>query len=148
MQNPTREYEVFIMALMIWREARGESVIAQMQVGWTVINRVRHPTWWGNNIVAVTKKKWQYSSINAPGDKQLGLWPELDDQIFYSCMDLAEKMVDNMIPSGQVPFPHADSYYDESLVLANKLPPWATQDKFSGQIGHLYFYNIDGDTDD
>lgn len=148
MNDPTRFYEIFILALMMWREARGQSVAAQLQVGWTVINRVRNPSWWGNNIIAVVSKKWQYSSINAPGDKQLGLWPTIDDLTFDRCIEFAEMLVDNRIPAGQVSFPHADSYYDESLVRAGKLPKWATQDKFAGQIDQLYFYNIDGDTDD
>lgn len=141
-------YPINVLAMMVWREARGETFNAKLQVAWTVKNRVDNPKWWGHDWISVITKKWQYSSMGAPGDKQLILFPAVDDPIYVECLGIANFIInfkdDHAHAKDAIPFLHADSYYDDSIVP----PKWATKDKRLGTIGHFTFYNIDGDTDD
>lgn len=137
-------YELVLLALMMWREARNQPPSIRLQVGWTVLNRVMNPKWWGNDVVSVITKKWQYSSINAPGDKQMGLWPAVDDGVFIECLQQAGVLLHDDTISRVILYPHADSYYDDSIPP----PKWATPDKRNGTLGPFAFYNIDGDTGD
>jgi len=67
----THLWHTALLALMLWREARGESDEAKIAVAHTVVNRVAHPGWWGRTVDDVIAKKWQYSSMTDPGDPQL-----------------------------------------------------------------------------
>src|SRR6185295_16250998 len=69
-------YEITLLALTIYREARGEPHEAQIAVAHTVKNRISKPGWWGTDIVSVLTKKWQYSSLTDPNDTQLTTWPK------------------------------------------------------------------------
>lgn len=128
----------FMLALCIWREARSEPREGKVAVGYTVMNRAAHPGWWGNDVYSVITKPMQYSSITAPGDAQLHLFPKLSDAVWLECLQIASDIIDGTAPN---PVPGADSYF------ADYIPPprWATSDKFVRQIGHHVFYNLDGD---
>lgn len=131
-----------MLGLLIWREARGESITTQYQVGHTVKNRLENPSWWGKTWIEVITKKWQYSSLTDPRDKQLTRWPNgLDDNKFGQCLQIAYNIY---FGNAVVPFPEADSYYDDSI----KPPKWATPAKRLGKLDHIVFYNIDGSTGD
>lgn len=134
-------YERVLLGLTIWREARGESYEAKLAVGCSIRNRVQHPKWWGNDYISVLTKKWQYSSLTDPNDKQLSTWPAASDHVFEECLEIACGVIEDWLHS---PLRGADSYYDQSIAP----PKWATEDKKVGQIGKLTFYNIDGDTGD
>lgn len=133
-------YSVFFMALVIWREARGESFEAKIAVGYSIMNRVENPKWWGTTIVEVLRKKWQYSSVTDPNDKQLTLWPE-EDKVWSECLNAAIMVVQKIAKN---PVPGADSYHDTSIAP----PKWATKKNKVGQIGRLIFYNVDGDREE
>jgi N-acetylmuramoyl-L-alanine amidase len=133
-----RIYSTVLLALVIWREARGEGEAAWRAVGCSIRNRVIRPSWWGRDFVEVVTKKWQYSSMAAPGDPQLILYPKLGDSRFHEILNLAGGIIDGLIES---PVPGADSYFDDSIAP----PKWATPDKFVGKIGRLNFYNLDSD---
>lgn len=139
MSNPelrAYSYSEILLALTVWREARGESGDAMAGVAWTVRNRVAHPKWWGHDLVEVMTHKWQYSSIAAPNDPQLIKYPLLTDVMFPFCLEIASGVLDDYIAD---PTDGATSYYDISI----KPPAWATPDKFTIQIGRLIFYRID-----
>lgn len=129
------DYEKALLALVIWREARGESVRAKQAVADSIMNRVVNPKWWGRSLGEVISKKWQYSSMAAPGDPNLIAYPSFGDQSFKECLLAAESAV---------AFPRryaADSYYDISIPA----PKWAKPEQFVEQIGRIRFYNTDGD---
>lgn len=128
----------FMLALCIWREARAEPLEGRVAVAFTVLNRAKHPGWWGNDVYSVVTKPWQYSSITAPGDKQLHLFPKLSDTTWLECLQVASDVLDGDVPN---PVPGADSYFADYIPA----PKWATADKFVRQIGHHLFYNLDGD---
>lgn len=131
-------YEASLLALVVYREARGETLQAQIAVAFSILNRVVHPGWWGSSLSAVIGKKWQYSSMTAPGDPQLGLFPHEPDPAFDQCMNAASMVLNAQVEN---PVPGADSYYDVSITA----PKWATPSTFVKQIGNLIFHNVDHD---
>jgi len=137
--NPLQQSaNVVFLALVVWREARGEGDLARLGVAFTIINRAHNPAWWGNDIQSVIFKKWQFSSMTAPNDPQLATWPATDDPDWMRCLELA-----SMALSGTAvdPVKDADSYFDDSIAP----PAWATPDKFVAKLGRLNFYAVNHD---
>jgi len=128
---------IVFLALVVWREARGESILGQTAVAHSVLNRVHKPGWWGTDIMSVVFKKWQYSSMTDPHDPQLTAWPK-NDAVWQQCLQVAWDVVYGM---SENPAPTADSYFDDSI----SPPKWATLDTFVRKIGRLSFYNVDRD---
>lgn len=128
------------LALDVYREGRGEPIDGQIAIAMSVLNRVHKPCWWGNDVLSVLFKKWQYSSLTDPRDKQLTIWPSKKDEVWKQCLRVAS---DAIYGISKDPAPHADSYFDDSIPA----PKWATNDKFVCKIGRLTFYNIDMDTE-
>lgn len=145
-RTPWTMYEIVLLALTLWREARGESYEAKIAVAHTVKNRLSHPGWWGSDWVSVLTKKWQYSSLTDPNDRQLTAWPKADDASFEECLAIAERVVTGLYNS---PLKGIDSYYDDSL-QGDLRPKWAKEhpERFVGKIGRLNFYNMDCDVED
>ena len=127
------------LALAIWREARGETLLGQTAMAYSILNRVAKPCWWGHTIMEVLFKKWQYSSLTDPKDRQLTAWP-VKDKVWKQCLSVACDAISGVSSN---PAPGSDSYFDDSI----SAPKWATQDKFVRKIGRLNFYNIDMDTE-
>lgn len=144
--TPWTMYEIVLLALTLWREARGEPYEAKIAVAHTVKNRLSHPGWWGNDWISVLTKKWQYSSLTDPKDPQLSNWPAASDNSFEECLTVAERVVTGMYNS---PLKGIDSYYDDSL-QGDLRPKWAREhpERFVGKIGRLNFYNMDCDIED
>lgn len=126
------------LALAIWREARGESPEVQAGIANVILNRVARPSWWGNDIMSVVFKKWQFSSLTDPNDAQLTTWPNTSDGSWLQCLDIACNAIDENISN---PVRGADSYYDISI----SAPKWATDDTFVVQLGRVRFYDLDKD---
>lgn len=132
--------DLAMLALTVWREARGEGTEGMKAVACSIRNRVRRPSWWGHTFYEVCTKKWQYSSMTAPNDPQLGKFPSRDDHEFEQSLWISNEVVEGRIKS---PVPGADSYYDSSIAP----PAWAIPAKFVGRIGRLNFYNMDRDVE-
>lgn len=135
--------DLFYLALVVWREARGATPEAQIAVAHSIMNRVARPSWWGRTLDEVVTKRWQYSSMAAPGDPQLITWPRVSDSSWLAALGIAEGVLAGWIPN---PFPGADSYHDTSIPA----PKWATDAAFVGQVtsprgNALRFFNVDRD---
>ena len=130
--------EKVFLALVIWREARGESYEGKAAVASSIMNRVARPSWWGNDVLSVVFKKWQYSSMTDPKDIQLTTWPQKHAPDWVECLQAASNAVDGILKN---PVPGADGYYDISIPP----PKWATTETFVKQIGRLRFHNLDHD---
>ena len=107
-------------------------------MAYTILNRVDRPSWWGGTVADVICKKWQFSSMTDPRDKQLTTWPKAGDKSWDNCMRIVEGVLSGEISN---PAPGADSYFDDSIPA----PYWADQEKFVGKIGRIFFYNLDQD---
>jgi spore germination cell wall hydrolase CwlJ-like protein len=130
------------LALLIWRESRGESFDGQLAVAHSVMNRVARPSWWGTDLRSIIWKKWQYSSLTDPNDPQLHLQPKLPDPSWLSALGAAH---DVLYGGADNPIPGADSYYDISMDKIGKPPNWIPSARFVKQIGRLKFYDVDHD---
>jgi N-acetylmuramoyl-L-alanine amidase len=133
---------VFVLGLMIYREAAGESDEGKMAVGFTALNRVDHPKWWGDDLYSVITKSMQYSSMTAKGDPMTVVYPALTDKTFLRCLEIAEHVYLRDIPN---PVPGCDSYYAAWMDTKGMTPKWADPKKFVTRIGHHKFFNLDGD---
>lgn len=131
-------YEHAILALLVWREARGELHPAKVAVAFSVLNRVKSPKWWGTTLGAVIAKKWQYSSMAAPGDPNLIQYPLPQDLSFLDAMAAVNAAIANDAIN---PVAGADSYYSIDIPP----PKWAKPEQFVKQIGAFRFFNTDGD---
>lgn len=139
--NPLwKSYQLSLLALVMWREARGEGPEAMKAVGCCIRNRVKRPTWWGKDYISVITKKWQFSSMAAAGDPQLMNYPQTGDSAYEQALQIAEWIIGEDVGN---PFPGADSFYDASIAR----PKWATNENYCGKIGRIFFHNVDMDVE-
>jgi len=132
-----RDYDRILLALCIWREARGESVTAKVGVGWTVRNRALRPSWWGRDWAGVITKKWQFTSMTGAGDPNLIVWPDRTDSTWLASLDAAYTVYAGTVDD---PTGGATHYFDKSL---DRNPPsWATAPNMhhTKDIGAFHFY--------
>ena len=128
----------FLLALTVWREARGEPYPVKVGVACSILNRVQRPSWWGSDVMSVVTKRWQYSSMTDPHDPQLATWPQPSDASWWDCLQIACAALDGRLMH---PAPGADSYYDVSIAA----PQWADPARFVAQLGKIRFYDLDRD---
>ena len=119
-------------------KGRGEPIETQTGIAFSILNRVARPAWWGNDVMSVIFKKWQFSSLTDPNDKQLTTWPASTDKSWIQCLQVACDALDGVSVN---PVPGADSYYDISIPP----PKWATDDCFVAQIGKIRFFDLNHD---
>lgn len=69
--NPAfyQKLEIDILARTIWGEARGDGLLAMRKVGHVILNRAKISEkhgryWWGNNIIQICQKPYQFSVWN------------------------------------------------------------------------------------
>lgn len=130
-----------LLALVLWREARGEGIPGMRAVALCMKNRVDNPKWWGATFADVCTKKWQISSMTDPRDRQLATWPTFNDVAFSDALGLADQALKGTLADL---YPGADSYYDISIPA----PKWATESNFIAAVGRLRLHNTDGDHPD
>lgn len=126
------DWEVALLALTLWREARGESVDAQRAVGWSIRNRVTKGGWFGDGWAAVLSKPFQYSSLAAPGDANLVKWPEAYEASWQMCMAIATEI---HAGEGADPTQNATHYFSQ-----NEPPLWAYKMRHTVDVGAFHFY--------
>lgn len=139
------DYERVMMALCLWREARGETIEAQEWVTWTIRNRCRKG-WWNpsGTLIGAVVHPFQYSSMTDPGDRQTCRFPGyaqkdggwIPDQAMMQCLWVIDQVT--MLPETMDPTGGSDSYYDDSI----DPPAWATPEKARGKIGRISFFKV------
>lgn len=128
-------YDWFILALCVWREARGQSPEAWAAVAWTVRNRASKPGWWGGpSIASVVLKPLQFSSFN-PGDPNAVKLPAPNDAIFSQIMITCQDVISGKTPDQSAGATH---YYDKSM--DSNPPSWAQAMTPTVVIGALRFF--------
>jgi len=130
--------DIAMLALLLFREARGESYEAKVAVGCTVRNRTLHPSWYGKTYFEIITKKAQFTSIHPPDgifDPNLVVYPDPHDSTWKDCVLVAfDVIVGNVAdPTGGALF-----YFDKSA--DKNPPPWATSYVHSADIGNFHFY--------
>ena len=121
-----------VLALVIWREARGEGAEGMRAVAHVIRNRVLADGI-ADDWDSVIERKWQFSSMTAPGDSQLVEWPRKPDASFDLAMDIAHKVCegwDSDLTGG------ATHYANLSLCD----PAWAHTLQQTAKIGNHTFF--------
>jgi len=125
------DYDRTMLALTLWREARGEGRDGMRAVGHVIQNRIKASMAkdWGHAIT----KRWQFSSMTAAGDPELILWPEQPDQSFEEAMQIA----DLIYGGGDFDLTQGATFYFNPAVVR---PDWAKDMVQVATIGHHDFY--------
>ena len=133
--------DIALLALVLWREARGEVLLVTKQaVAWSIRNRVNHPGWWGRSWWTVILMPFQYSSFNH-NDPNATKWPMETDESWLECVAVAAD-IGSDTPSISDPTNGATSYFDMSMDI--NPPKWAT-DGSNEKIcdyGRIHFYRL------
>jgi len=85
------DYNRVALAVLIWRESRGEGPDGMRATAHVVANRVR--AHWGDYSKVIATKN-QFSSMTVLGDSQTVLWPVRPNSMFEAAMDIAWKVYD------------------------------------------------------
>ena len=85
------DYNRTLLALVIWREARGEGLEGMRACAHVIANRVRE---WHKDYSKIITDRNQFTSISVPSDAQTVLWPVRPNSMFEAAMDIASKVYD------------------------------------------------------
>ena len=128
-----------ILARTLWGEARGEDLVGQIAVAWTIRNRVfdgKAKSWWGEGYAGVCQKPYQFScwNKNDPNFAYLsGAKP-----IPFRELAQARIAADHVI-AGTAPDPTggATHYYSTTMP---KAPSWTKGATQTLKLGHHIFF--------
>ena len=122
-----------LMALCVWREARGEGILGKRGVCHVILNRIKKGGWWGGTVQGVVLHKYQFSSFNA-NDPNSKLWPADDEADWLDCLEEARAALageSEDVTSG------ATFYWSRPLTATPQA--WGPG-RETVQIGHLHFW--------
>ena len=135
-----REMEVDTLARTLWGEARGEGTAGMLAVANVILNRVKIAQekggmWWGNSIIQVCQKPYQFSCWNRTDAnfKKL-LRVDQSDLYFASALRIARRAVYASIEDMTN---GADHYH-----AVGAAPYWAKNEKPVTVIGNHIFYKL------
>lgn len=135
MYTAEQTYELALLMLCIWREARGESIDAKHAVGWVIRNRKEKGGWFGNSYYSVITKPAQFSSFNV-GDPNATKFPNpITDASYGECLLAAKHVYDGTAPDNTM----GSTYYFDDSMAANP-PGWASAFVPTVKMGNLNFY--------
>ena len=133
MSPGTQLLDRFLLALCVWREARGETLKGKELVAAVVINRAMDPRRrWPQSIAGVVLQPLQFSSFNA-GDPNAVKFPSslIDRSMWEDCVAAADAAI-----AGPV-LTTANHYHVEGLH-----PAWADDTKIVAREGAHIFYEL------
>lgn len=118
----------YMLALCVWREARGESDLGKALVAQVIENRVQDRRW-PDDYVSVITQPWQFSAFNA-NDPNVTKFPVPDDKAWPSCVAAAD-----LVLASAEPLTKANHYCVKGLS-----PKWADPAKVTEREGAHVFY--------
>ncbi len=129
-----------VLARTLWGEARGEEPAGMEAVARVILNRAaiairKGGYWWGNDIITVCQKPYQFSCWNRsdPNYRKL-LDIDAKDIHFATALRIARRAVAGVLAD---PTNGATHYHADSI-----LPDWAKGQTPSARIGRHIFYNL------
>lgn len=127
--------EIDVLARTIYGEARGEGMQGMQAVANVVMNRAKNPGWWGNDVISVCKKPYQFScwNLNDPNYYKINTVTKESDPVFEDALYIAQKAV-----SGQLTdLTDGATHYHAANI---EIPNWAWEMSLKGIIGSHVFY--------
>lgn len=139
--NSTREAKdfarLYVLALCIWREARGETFRGKMLVGATIRNRVEDKRW-PNTYEGVITQRLQFSAFN-PNDPNAVKYPSTsplehppEDTAWLGCLQAA-----GMILASHTTATTANHYHVKTIT-----PNWHDESKIVDREGAHVFLEL------
>ena len=135
-----RELEIDTLARTLWGEARGEGDLGMEAVANVIRNRVKvaqdHGTyWWGNNIIQVCQKPYQFSCWNR-SDPSFQKLQAVDAKNLYfaTALRIARRAVIDRLEDHT----NGATHYHADYVS----PYWAKGETPTVIIGHHIFYKL------
>jgi len=135
-----RELEIDTMARTIFGEARGEPVEGMEAVANVIQNRVKIAQkkgryWWGNNIIGVCQKPYQFSCWNKNDPSYKRLLEVTEKNIhFATCLRISRRAVINALPDRT----KGATHYHADYIM----PYWAKGERPVKTIGAHIFYKL------
>lgn len=138
----SRSNDIDVLARTLWGEARGEGITGMMAVASVILNRVNadlghdgKPDWWGEGIVGVCQKKYQFScwldnDPNLPKMRKV----TVADKAFSEAYAVATKAVYGTLPDVTNGATH---YHEKSWH-----PDWAKGRQPVATVGSHIFYRL------
>ena len=123
-----------MLALAIYREARGEGQDAKRAVGWVIRNRVQAGGAFGGDYCTVITRHAQFSSFNR-GDPNATVFPRFADG---NWRESVQNVVDVLEHTFSDPSLGATHYYDRSMDAHP--PAWAAAMTPTVDIGAFHFF--------
>lgn len=135
-----REMQTDILARTLWGEARGEGDSGLEAVACVILNRVkiaqeRGGFWWGNNIIQVCQKPYQFSCWNRSDPSYKKLQAVTDKDLYFATsLRIARRAIAGLL---------ADTTLGATHYHANYVSPyWAKNETPLISIGNHIFYRL------
>lgn len=132
--------EIDVLARTLWGEARGEGVAGMQAVANVILNRVavadaKGKYWWGNNIIQVCQKPYQFSCWNRsdPNFRKLQAVDE-SNLYFATAVRIARRAIYGVLEDVTKKATH---YHTAGIG-----PYWSKNVKPVSVIGNHIFYRI------
>lgn len=136
-----RSLEADVLARTLWGEARGEGEAGMIAVAAVILNRVARARrkgglWWGNDVIAVCQKPYQFSCWNK-SDPNFKAVTGVDtaDPHFVMALRIAKRAV-----RGRISDPTGGATHYHALGVT---PFWARGKTPCATLGRHVFYNIE-----
>ncbi len=139
-----QELELDVLARTLWGEARGEGAQGMEAVACVILNRVKVADekggqyWWGNNVISVCQKPYQFSCWNRSDAnyKRVQAVTQKTDIHFATSMRVARRALAGVLDDQTFGATH---YHEQSI-----MPDWSLGQTPSAHIGHHIFYKLTG----
>jgi spore germination cell wall hydrolase CwlJ-like protein len=129
-----------ILARTLWGEARGEGESGMEAVACVILNRcaisaARKKYWWGNNIIQICQKPYQFSCWNRSDPNYRKLQAvDLQDPDFARARQIARRA----LIGGLSDTTNGATHYHARGIM----PVWAQSEIPCARIGHHIFYRL------
>ena len=131
MKDLEMTYDEWMMALCIWREARGEPAKGKIAVGEVIRNRMQAKGRWRSTIVGVITQPKQFSAFNT-GDPNTTKFPKGSGPAWKACCVAARKVME------ETDFSRGANHYHTKAVK----PYWSKGKTPVCGIGNHLFYKL------
>ncbi len=134
------ELEIDVLARTIWGEARGEGLSGMNAVACVILNRIEVARklggyWWGNSVLQVCQKPYQFSCWNKNDANYKKLISVDDEDMFFvTAKRIARRAMLGFLKDETSGATH---YHARNI-----LPDWARERKASAMIGRHVFYKL------